>query len=282
MIDYEQRKALQKSIKEGATYRLAQEDIDFLASDELRGQRLELEYLKTDKILEESCIRSTVVVFGSARISSPEEAKSKMEQIEKMLNGSPQDEVMLKAYKRAERNLKNSHYYEQAISFAKMISEHFQKQGRCDYVIMTGGGPGIMEAANRGAYESDARSIGLNITLPYEQTPNPFISPELAFRFHYFAIRKMHFLVRAKALVIFPGGYGTMDEMFEVLTLVQTKKMDPIPIILFGSEFWKRAIDFEFLVEEGMINEHDLGLFKMVDSIEEAFTMLQRFHAEHM
>ena len=282
MIDYEQRKALQKSIKEGATYRLAQEDIDFLASDELRGQRLELEYLKTDKILEESCIRSTVVVFGSARISSPEEAKSKMEQIEKMLNGSPQDEVMLKAYKRAERNLKNSHYYEQAISFAKMISEHFQKQGRCDYVIMTGGGPGIMEAANRGAYESDARSIGLNITLPYEQTPNPFISPELAFRFHYFAIRKMHFLVRAKALVIFPGGYGTMDEMFEVLTLVQTKKMDPIPIILFGSEFWERAIDFEFLVEEGMINEHDLGLFKMVDSIEEAFTMLQRFHAEHM
>ncbi|WP_169294456.1 TIGR00730 family Rossman fold protein [Advenella sp. EE-W14] len=282
MIDYEKRKALQKNIKEGVTYRLAQEDLDFLASDELRGQRLELEYLKTDKILNENCIRSTVVVFGSARISSPEEAKSKMEQIEKMLDGSPQDEVMLKAHKRAERNLRNAHYYEQAIRFAKMISEHFQKEGVCDYVIMTGGGPGIMEAANRGAYESQARSIGLNITLPYEQTPNPFITPELAFRFHYFAIRKMHFLVRAKALVVFPGGYGTMDELFEVLTLVQTKKMDPIPIILFGSEFWKRAIDFEFLVDEGMINEHDLALFKMVDSIEEAFTMLQRFHAEHM
>lgn len=282
MIDHEKRKALQKNIKEGATYRLAQEDTDFLADDNLRAQRLMLEYLKTDKILHEKCIQSTVVVFGSARILSPEEAKSKMEQIQKMLDATPDDEVMQKAYKRAERNLRNSHYYAQAIEFSKMISEHFQKQGKCDNVIMTGGGPGIMEAANLGAFEINTQSIGLNITLPYEQTPNPFISPDLAFRFHYFAIRKMHFLVRAKALVVFPGGYGTMDELFEVLTLVQTKKMNPIPIILFGSEFWKRAIDFDFLVEEGMINENDLKLFRIVDSIDEAFTMLQRFYAEHL
>ncbi|NLY64200.1 MAG: TIGR00730 family Rossman fold protein, partial [Alcaligenaceae bacterium] len=244
--------------------------------------RLELEYLKTDKILSDHCILSTVVVFGSARIKSPEEAQEKVEQVRKMLEISPDDGVLINAYKKAKNQLKNAHYYEQAIQFSKMISAHFQQHGKCHYVITTGGGPGIMEAANLGAFESNARSIGLNITLPYEQTPNPFITPELAFRFHYFAIRKMHFLVRAKALVAFPGGFGTLDELFEVLTLVQTKKMEPIPIILFGSEFWNRAINFDFLVEEGMIHENDMKLFSIVDSVDEAFTMLQYFFAEHM
>ncbi len=280
MIDDIEREALLEAIMAGEAYRLAQEDVEFLASEDLRPIRLQLELLKPELTLRQLGIRATVVVFGSARIMSPEEAKVNFARAEAQLHAQPGDAVAISGLKMAERRVEQSHWYDEARRFGDMASRCFQHEGPCDLVVMTGGGPGIMEAANRGAFEAGVRSIGLNITLPHEQHPNPFITPELAFRFHYFALRKMHFLLRAKALIAFPGGFGTLDELFEVLTLVQTHKMPRIPIVLLNTAFWSRLIDFDFLVDEGMIAPDDTSLFSIVDTAEEAVAALRKFYAE--
>lgn len=279
MIDDIEREALLEAIMAGEAYRLAQEDVEFLASEDLRPIRLQLELLKPELTLRQLGIRATIVVFGSARIMSPEEAQANFARAEAQLHAQPGDAVAISGLKMAERRVKQSHWYDEARRFADMASRCFQHEGPCDLVVMTGGGPGIMEAANRGAFEAGIRSIGLNITLPHEQHPNPFITPELAFRFHYFALRKMHFLLRAKALIAFPGGFGTLDELFEVLTLVQTQKMPRIPIVLLNTAFWSRLIDFDFLIDEGMIAPDDTRFFSIVDTAEEAVAALREFYA---
>ncbi|HTO33392.1 MAG TPA: TIGR00730 family Rossman fold protein [Pararhizobium sp.] len=243
-------------------YRLAYEDPDFLEDPDMRPVRLQMELLKPERSLERHGIASTVVVFGSARIPSPEQAASSVLQS----TGGADNAALL------------AHYYEEARDFARKVSMRFQQEGRCDFVVVTGGGPGIMEAANRGASDVGMRSIGLNITLPHEQYPNPYITPDLAFRFRYFAIRKMHFMLRARGLVVFPGGFGTFDELFEVLTLVQTGKMERIPIVLFGTEFWSKAINFDFLSSCGFIKNDDLSLFVFADSSEEIISHLEGFY----
>ncbi|MCK9539257.1 TIGR00730 family Rossman fold protein [Dokdonella sp.] len=267
MIDPDQRERLQQAILAGSAYRLAQEDVEFLAHDDLRPLRLQLELLKPEHELRAQGIGSTVVVFGSARIQAPEDLAAA-----DVAAGSEDAAKGIRA--RTQVRL-----YEEARRFAQIVSARFQQEGRCDFVVVTGGGPGIMEAANRGAFEAGARSIGLNITLPHEQAPNPYITPELAFRFHYFALRKMHFLLRARALVTFPGGYGTLDELFEVLTLVQTGKIARMPIVLVGAKFWHRLIDFAYLVDEGFIAAADARLFTVVDTAEEIVSVLEAFHA---
>ena len=272
------RAALVRAIEESASYRLAQEDMDLLASGEMRPLRLQLEMIKPEHELRVHDIHSTVVVFGSARIPSPEQAQEQLEGVQRDASVTPGDTGLTAKFSLANRQLAQSEYYEQARRFAHIISCRFQQEERRDFVVVTGGGPGIMEAANRGAFEAGARSIGFNITLPHEQGPNPFITPELAFRFHYFALRKMHFLLRARALVAFPGGFGTLDELFEVLTLVQTGKMARIPIVLVGSEFWRRAIDFDYLVEEGFIEPQDAQLFTCVDVAEDIVAALEDFY----
>ena len=246
-----------------SSYKLAFADHDFLLQDDLRAVRLQLEYLKPQLTLEKHQIDATIVVFGSARFLSPEQAQHDARMAEQALAEEPGNDSLKGNLKRAQRALKNSAYYQQAMEFARIATENL--------MIVSGGGPGIMEAANRGAMEAGGESIGLNIVLPHEQRPNPYITPEYCFQFHYFAIRKMHFLQRARALVAFPGGFGTLDELFETLTLVQTKKSEPVPIVLVGSEFWRRAIDFDLLVEEGTIAEYDLDLFQIVDSAEDAW-----------
>jgi uncharacterized protein (TIGR00730 family) len=266
-----------RAIVESPSYRLAQEDLDLLSQKDLRPLRLQLELLKPERILREQGIESTIVVFGSARITDQETARARLAALEQTVAAATPPTERELALSR--RRVEQARYYEQARRFAQLISTRFQQQKRCDFVVVTGGGPGIMEAANRGAFEVGARSIGLNITLPHEQTPNPYISPQLAFRCHYFAIRKMHFLLRARGLVAFPGGYGTLDELFEVLTLIQTRKMAPIPVVLVDRDFWHRVVDFDYLVSEGYIAPADANLFTCVDDAEEIVAALERFHA---
>ncbi|WP_193175346.1 TIGR00730 family Rossman fold protein [Oricola nitratireducens] len=254
MISQADRRSLQERILSSPSYLLAEEDIALMCEDDLRPLRLQLELIKTERAMRQHGIRSTVVVFGSARVPLP--------------HVRPQ----------GSRSLRQAGYLEEARRFAALVSRRFQKERRRDFVVVTGGGPGIMEAANRGAWEVGARSIGLNIILPHEQIPNPFITPDLAFRFRYFAIRKLHFALRAKGMVAFPGGFGTLDELFEILTLVQTGKMAAIPIVLLGATFWRQAINFDFLMEEGMISAADRTLFTLVETAEEAVTALQEFY----
>lgn len=253
------------------SYKLAFADHDFLLSDDLRAVRLQLEYLKPQLTLEKHNIDATIVVFGSARFLPPEQAQHDVGVAEQALEKDPENDTLKGNLKRAKRALKNSAYYQQAMDFARIATEHNLCHDDENLMIVSGGGPGVMEAANRGAMEAGGDSIGLNIVLPHEQRPNPYITPEYCFQFHYFAIRKMHFLQRARALVAFPGGFGTLDELFETLTLVQTQKSEPVPIVLVGKEFWQRLIDFDLLVEEGTIAEQDLELFEIVDSAEEAW-----------
>lgn len=277
-VDAVERGALLHAIENSPSYRLAHQDLDLLASDELRGMRLQLELMKPEHQLQRHNVRSTVVVFGSARALPEARARSRLAALEASA-GTPDGESSHEAkMARARRQLASSRYYDEARRFAEIVSRRFQQEGRCDFVVVTGGGPGIMEAANRGAFEAGARSIGLNITLPNEQEPNPFITPELAFRFRYFALRKMHFLLRARALVAFPGGYGTLDEVFEVLTLVQTEKIPRIPIVLVGMEFWNRVVDFKYLAEEGFIDAEDLQHFAIVDTAEQVVSVLHAFY----
>jgi uncharacterized protein (TIGR00730 family) len=257
------------------SYKLAFQDEDFLLRDELRPVRLQLELLKPELIQLEQNIESTIVIFGSARILDPETAQNRFEQAEAEAKGNPNDGTRAKLEK-ARRDLAQSKYYREARELARLISEACQCSDKATHVVTTGGGPGIMEAANRGAHDAGAKSVGLNIVLPFEQAPNPYITPELSFQFHYFAIRKMHFLMRAKGLVVFPGGFGTLDELFDALTLVQTKKVKPIPIILFGEEFWRRVLRFDLLVEEGTISEEDMHLFSYAESAAETWQVLAR------
>ncbi len=229
-------------------------------------------------ILQHSHIRSTIVVFGGTRITEPSEARAKVRLIEKKLRKKPNDRKLRRDLSIARAVLKKAQYYDEAREFARLVSSECQMDNDHEYVIVTGGGPGIMEAANRGAYDVGAKSIGMNITLPLEQEPNPYISPELCMQFHYFAIRKMHFMLRAKALVAFPGGYGTLDELFEALTLVQTQKMGPLPIVLFGEKYWKRVIDFDYLVNEGTIGEEDKRHFVYADKAQDAWNFIKYFY----
>jgi len=252
------------------TYRLAFTDVDFLTREELRPVRLQLELLKPELIQREHDIEATVVIFGGTRVPEAAEAKRRLAQAEAALAENPYVPEAVRAVERARRVLAKAHYYEEARKLGALVSKTCHAQTGCKLVVVTGGGPGIMEAANRGAAEAGEKTMGLNIVLPHEQAPNRFITPELCFQFHYFSIRKMHFLMRAQALVVFPGGYGTLDELFETLTLIQTKKITPVPVLLFGREFWSRLLDFDFLLAEGVIDPEDLDIFRFVDTAEEA------------
>lgn len=278
MNDADRDDSLRRALM-GPRYRLAQEGAEFLEEEDRRAVRLQLELMKPEHALREHGVRSTVVVFGSARLVPPEQAIAQLDAAEARARLQPDDSGLARALDAARRRLAQSRYYDEARLFARIVSHRFQREGRRDFVVVTGGGPGIMEAANRGAHDMGARSAGFNVTLPHEQEPNPFITPELAFRFHYFALRKMHFLRRAKALVAFPGGYGTFDELFEALTLVQTGKIAPIPIVLVGGEFWRRAVDFDFLVGEGVISAADTALVTIVERAGEAVSVLHDFYA---
>jgi uncharacterized protein (TIGR00730 family) len=252
-------------------YRLAFADPEFLLRRETRGIRFQLEMLKPDLEQQAQGIENTIVVFGSARFNSIEASQK---QLEAAQASNDQDELLA-----AQRTLRNAKYYDLARQFGTIVARYSEHLAPADRLyICTGGGPGIMEAANRGAHDVGAPTLGLNIALPHEQSANAYVTPSLSFKFHYFAARKMHFMMRAKAMVAFPGGFGTLDELFEVMTLVQTKKASPIPIILFGSDYWKRLINFDVLVEEGAVSPEDLSLFKTTDSPEEAWDFIRAFY----
>ncbi|WP_339673862.1 TIGR00730 family Rossman fold protein [uncultured Zhongshania sp.] len=254
-----------------AAYRLAYTDQDFLLREELRGLRFHLELQKPEMVLKEHGVESTIVIFGSARFLSPEDADAALKVAE--ADGEP---AKIRAAKREQRN---SHHYQQAKRLGELITSH---SANCEeneqLYVVTGGGPGIMEAANRGAMEAGGKSIGLNIVLPHEQEPNRYISPEFCFRFHYFGIRKMHFMLRAKAVIVCPGGFGTFDELFEALTLIQTGKSKRVPIILIGHEFWRQAINLEFLRDEGVISPDDVNMISIVDTAEQAWQHIVDFY----
>lgn len=235
-------------------YRLAFTDVDFMTREELRPVRLQLELLKPQMVMDERGIETTIVMFGGARIPAPEHADK-----------APAPLAAL------------TPYYEEARKFARIMTERSMNSYGRKNVIVTGGGPGVMEAGNRGAHEAGGQSIGLNIVLPHEQAPNPYVTPDLCFNFHYFAIRKMHFLMRARAVCVFPGGFGTLDEMFESLTLIQTKRMKRIPIILFGRDFWCNVINWQALADAGTISPDDLNLFSFVETADEAVAVIDAF-----
>ncbi len=267
-----------RELMRSPTYRQADRDIGFIARDDVRGIRLELDYLKPELHIRAHRIHHTIVVFGSTRIVEPAVAERRVAALRRSVAGDPENDSLRRELAVAERILAKSRYYTVAQELGRLVGLTGGGPECCDLVVMTGGGPGIMEAANRGAYDVGAKSIGLNITLPHEQYPNPYITPHLCFRFHYFALRKLHFLQRAKALVAFPGGYGTMDELFETLTLVQTRKIRPVPIVLVGEEFWSRAIDFDFLVAEGVIDPEDRELFGYAETAEEIWEGIVAWH----
>ncbi len=267
-------------ITNSPTYRLTIEDEDFLKSDAARGVRLELDYMKAELEIQKHGIEHTIVVFGSARIKEHQTAMDELKEIQEKLDKKPQDRELLREFYTAERMVGKSIYYEDARRFGRLVGESGENIDDCKVVVMTGGGPGIMEAANRGSYDVGAKTIGLNIHLPHEQFPNPYITPELCFQFHYFAVRKMHFLNRAKALVVYPGGFGTFDELFETLTLIQTHKTQSIPVVLVGKSYWQKAIDFEFLKEEGVIAPQDLEIFRFADNADEAWEHILSWHKE--
>lgn len=249
-------------------YKLAFRDTDFLLREELRPVRFQLELLKCEMMLEEARIGSTLVCYGSARIPAPEDAAEALKAAT-----TPERKAVV------ERLVAKSKYYDEARKLGRIASEcGIVEKGMRQFVVCSGGGPSIMEAANRGAAEIGADTVGLNIVLPHEQAPNQYVTPELAFQFHYFALRKMHFLLRARAVAVFPGGFGTLDEFMELLTLIQTGKMKPIPILLFGAEFWNKVINFEALAEEGVINHEDLNLFHWVETAEDAWAKIAEFY----
>ena len=255
------------------SYRLAYDDADFMMRDELRPVRLQLELLKPELTQTEHNIQATVVIFGSARIPDYQAAQQALSYAEQALSEQPNDEKLKQKVAVVRQVLKKSQYYEEARRLGKLITVEARKLEQL-VVVVTGGGPGIMEAANRGAADVGGKSIGLNIVLPGEQKPNPYITPELCFQFHYFAIRKMHFLMRAIALVAFPGGFGTLDELFETLTLIQTRKVRRVPVILFGRNYWDRIINFDALVEEGAISQCDRELVQYAESADEAWAII--------
>lgn len=262
--------------KSSSSYVPADRDTEFLQREELRSVRIGLELLKPELIQREQGVRSTIVVFGSSRLQEPAAAQTTLRLAEQEAARSPRSDDAQRKVVIARRQLALAKYYDVAREFGRLVSSTCQVDGRCDYVIVTGGGPGLMEAANRGAADVGAKSIGLNITLPHEQHPNPYITPELSFQFRYFAIRKMHFLIRAKALVAFPGGFGTLDELFETLTLLQTGKAQNVIVVLVGKEFWERVINWPWLVESGLISHDDLHLFHYAETAQEAWDLIGR------
>lgn len=270
-----------KAIIDTSTHTFAEDDIDFIYSDEARAIRLQYDYIKAESKMQKQGIDHTIVVFGSARIVEFDVAMKRLKKIEKELQNSPHSDSLLTALKKAESMVRKSVYYDEAREFGQLVGQSGKTPEDCRVTLMTGGGPGIMEAANRGAMDVGAKSIGLNIELPHEQSPNPYISPDLSFQFRYFAMRKLHFMQRAKALVVFPGGFGTMDELFEILTLIQTGKSPSIPIILVGKEYWDRVINFDFLQEEDVIEFEDLTMINYVDSAEDAWNSILKWHEKH-
>jgi uncharacterized protein (TIGR00730 family) len=265
-------------ILESPEYRVADRDLEFLHSDGMRGERLALDYEKAEVTLTEHRIEHAIVVFGSARLREPSVAAAEYAAARAAAEAAPGNTEALRAAAIAARRLEASRYYEEARDFGRLVGRAPQGPGGERVVIMTGGGPGLMEAANRGASDVGASTVGLNIMLPHEQLPNPYVTPGLCLSFHYFATRKFHFLRRARALVAFPGGYGTLDELFETLTLIQTRKMTPVPIVLVGRAFWTRLIDFDFLVDEGFLAEADLALFRYAETAADAWAHILDWH----
>jgi uncharacterized protein (TIGR00730 family) len=259
-------------------YRQADQDMEFLNLDANRDVRLQLDYAKTEMVLQQQGIEHTIVVFGSTRLNEPVTAQLNVEQLQRAAQREPGNAELQRKLQVEQRLLAKSHYYKVARELGRLIGSAGNGPDDCRVTLMTGGGPGAMEAANRGAFDVGARSIGLNITLPHEQYPNPYITPELCFRFHYFAMRKLHFLLRARALVAFPGGFGTFDELFETLTLIQTRKMAAVPIVLVGEEYWRRAVDFDYLVAEGVIEPEDRALFWYAETAQDIWQGILNWH----
>ena len=259
-----------------SNYQLAHEDRDLLNSDEMRGVRMLLEINKPEKILEEQNILSTIIVFGGASLSDKSSIDLRIELAKNSLTKDPSSSNLERELTRLKNLQSISHYYDSAREFAKIVSRQNQKEHCNSHVIVTGGGPGIMEAANRGAFDADCKSIGLNISLPNEQHPNAYITPGLCFKFNYFALRKFHFVMRSVAAVFFPGGFGTFDELFELLTLRQTGMKTEIPIILFGRDYWSKVINFQFLSDHGLISDEHMNLFQYADSASEAWDIIKQ------
>ncbi|MBD1545848.1 TIGR00730 family Rossman fold protein [Roseibium aggregatum] len=265
------------AIMRSPNYRQADEDVDFLNRDETRGIRLQLDYTKAETLFQEHGIAHSIVVFGSTRVSEPSAARRKVADLEAALERDPENKDLAQRHAIALRVLDKSRYYDIAREFGRLVGEAEHKVG--DHLaVVTGGGPGMMEAANRGAADVGARTVGLNITLPHEQYPNPYVTPDLCFRFHYFGLRKLHFVMRARALVVFPGGYGTLDELFETLTLIQTRKIAPVPVILVGEAYWRKVFDPDFLVAEGVIDPEDRDLFWYAETAEEIWEDILRWY----
>jgi uncharacterized protein (TIGR00730 family) len=268
---------LVRAIRDSPEYREADADVEFLNSDIARGMRLQLDFQKTETLLQAHGIRHSIVVFGSTRVPEPRAASRQVDALKAECELNPGDAELARRLRIARRVQDKSRYYTVARDFGRLVGAFEQRSGE-RLAIVTGGGPGLMEAANRGAHDAGALTVGLNITLPHEQFPNPYLTPGLCFRLHYFAIRKMHFLLRTRALVVFPGGYGTLDELFETLTLVQSRKIAPLPIILVGQDYWRRAFDPDFLVEEGVIDPEDRDLFWFAETAEEIWTDILRWY----
>jgi uncharacterized protein (TIGR00730 family) len=270
--------ALVDAILRAPNYRPADSDVAFLNRADTRGLRLQLDYSKAETLLREHGVAHSIVVFGSTRVPEPLAARRAVEALEEALSHAPDDAALAARLRVAVRVLKKSRYYEVAREFGQIVGQAEGPFGK-RLVVVTGGGPGMMEAANRGAHEAGARTVGLNIALPHEQYPNPYLTPSLCFQFRYFAIRKLHFLLRARALVVFPGGFGTMDELFETLTLIQTRKLRPVPVILVGEAYWRRVFDPDFLLEEGVIDPEDRDLFWYAETAQEIWDDILRWHA---
>jgi uncharacterized protein (TIGR00730 family) len=260
------------------SYRQADRDVEFLTRAETRGPRLELDYLKAELLLEQHAIAHTIVVFGSTRIVEPAAARRQVETLRVGLAADPGSAELARRLAIAERIAAKSRYYDVARELGRLVGQASAAATDGSLVVMTGGGPGLMEAANRGAYDVGAKSVGLSISLPQEQYPNPYVTPDLCFQFHYFAMRKLHFLLRAKALVAFPGGYGTLDELFETLMLAQTRKIAPVPVVLVGEGYWRQVVDLDFLVAEGAIDEEDRDLVWFADTAQEIWDGILRWH----
>jgi uncharacterized protein (TIGR00730 family) len=278
----EERRKLREQLLNSPAYVTAYEDAELMRRPELRPVRIYLELVKPELAQADQNIHSTIAVFGSARTLPPEIAARELEHARARAEQNPTDTAVQRALAVAIKRVEHAHYYDVAREFSRLVSSSFQNGQRCEYVVVTGGGPGIMEAGNRGAFDVGAKSIGHNIKLPFEQAPNPYVSPELCFDFRYFGIRKMHFLMRARALVVFPGGYGTLDELFETLTLIQTHKVQPVPVVLVGRRFWDRVVNLPALADEGVISPEDLDLVMYAEEAAEIWDLIRRFWQDHL
>ncbi len=278
MVGQEKLKERLAEIMNHPSYRLAYHDFDFMSREDLRPVRLELELMKPKMLMDEAGIKSSVVVFGGTQVAPGELAASMLAEANRAIADSPDDSIAKRKLLRAESVGRKSRFYDECREFARIVSERNVREDDGHFIIKTGGGPGIMEAGNRGAYEAGAKSVALNIELPFEQEPNPYVTPGLCFQFNYFALRKMHFLIRARALVCFPGGFGTLDELFTTLTLKQTGILQEIPIILYSKDYWTRIIDFQYLADEGVIGDEHLELFQYAESPQEAWQVIADFH----